>query len=75
MVRLDIRYRNKLSFVFDFFIMLKTVPTILGMIIEPILNKLQKIKDCTTMNPMQTMKKRSIYLLITELFYRITYKK
>jgi lipopolysaccharide/colanic/teichoic acid biosynthesis glycosyltransferase len=45
MIRMDIRYRNKLSFLFDLFIMIKTVPTILGMIFDAALKKMTTIKE------------------------------
>lgn len=54
MIRLDIQYRKKFSFLFDLYIMIKTIPTIFGMIVESILNKLNKQRQQDTIQSIQT---------------------
>lgn len=72
MVRLDIRYSKKLSLMFDLFIMFKTIPTIFGMIFEAVIRKFTKIKEYTDIHDMKTMKKGSLYLMIFELFFKLS---
>ncbi|MBN1696527.1 MAG: sugar transferase [Spirochaetales bacterium] len=65
MVRLDIKYGKKLSFLFDVFIMIKTIPTIMGLIFESVIDKLRRNRE----QHMETKEtKKELSLLIAEIF-------
>ena len=68
MIRMDIRYRNKLSFLFDLFIIIKTIPTILGMIFDVVLKKAAAVREKKHSHREKTLKKYSFYIMIIKLF-------
>ena len=73
MIRLDIRYKKKMSFFFDIFIMLKTIPTIFGIIFEKTLEKMNREKSVP--GTAKAIKKRPIFASLVEMFTGEGYKE